>query len=69
MPRADQPVSSQEAHDAYGDYYPNITAEIKPQDYGRIHGKVVALDYGFPLADMVKEKRSYYGCKSPGHVA
>jgi hypothetical protein len=60
MPRAEQPVSSAEAHMAAGDFYPDITAETKPQDYGRVGNAVLALDYGLPWADTVRDRRTYY---------
>ena len=45
MPRAIQPVSEEEV-DALPDYHPSISAELKPDDYERLQGKTVALDYG-----------------------
>lgn len=60
MPRARQPVSQEEVEAAIGDYYPDSTAESKLDDYGRVNGVVLALDYGLPWQDMVAERRSYY---------
>jgi hypothetical protein len=42
------------------DYYPDITSEAKPEDFGRVGELVLALDYGLPDADMVCERRAYY---------
>ena len=60
MPRAAQPVTFEQVVAATPDYYPDITAETKPEDFGRIAGQVVALDYGLPSADLVRERRGYY---------
>lgn len=59
MPRATQPVP-QEKMDTLPDYYPDITAETKREDYGIVKGEVVALDYGLPYLDAVDERRRYY---------
>ena len=59
MSWASQPVSEEEI-DALPDYYPSISAELKPDDYGRLKGNVVALDYGLWDKDTVNEKRNYY---------
>jgi hypothetical protein len=59
MSRASQPVSEEEI-DALPDYYPPISAELKPDDYGHFDGNVVALDYGLWDKDMVNEKRNSY---------
>ena len=59
MPRAIQPVSEEEV-DTLPDYYPPISAELKPDDYGCLKGNAVALDYGLWDKDMVDEKRNYY---------
>jgi hypothetical protein len=60
MRRAAQPVTREEKDAADPDYYPGITAESKPDDYGRLDGRIVAVDYGLPDADMVDGRRSYY---------
>jgi len=59
MPRAEQPVTQAEV-ESLPDYYPAHTAEYKAEDHGRLHGSVVAVDYGLGFADTVLEKRSYY---------
>jgi hypothetical protein len=61
MPRATQPVTSAEIEEADPDIYPDITAECKPEDWGRVHGRIVALDYcNLFEADDIREKREYY---------
>lgn len=59
MPRASQPVS-QEQVDSLPDYYPDITAETKHQDYGVLEQQIVALDYGLPFSDAVEQRRAQY---------
>jgi hypothetical protein len=60
MRRAVQPVTFQDVVAATPDYYPEPTYETKPEDFGRLNGRVLALDYGLPTADMVKDRRAYY---------
>jgi hypothetical protein len=60
MPRAAQPVTFEEVVAATPDCYPDTTCETKPEDFGRLGDRVVALDYGLPDADMVCERRAYY---------
>jgi hypothetical protein len=60
MPRAEQPVTDDEIKAATPDYFPEPTYEYKAQDFGRLNGRVVALDYGLPLEDTVSEARQYY---------
>ena len=60
MPRAEQPVTEREAHEALGDFYPDITSETKSADFGRVGYRVVVLDYGLPDRDAVSERRAYY---------
>ena len=64
MARAAQPVTFEEVVAATPDYYPDITSETKPQDFGRLDDRVLALDYGLPDADMVTERRAYYLSKT-----
>ena len=64
MPRATQPVTFADVVGATPDYYPDITSETKPEDFGRVGGRVLALDYGLPFADQVRERRAYYLEKS-----
>ena len=59
MPRAAQPVL-QEQVDALPDHYPDITAETKHEDFGIVGDRIVALDYGLPFEDAVRERRRYY---------
>lgn len=60
MPRAEQPVAFEDVVTATPDYYPDVTCETKPADFGRVGNQVLALDYGLPYADMVVERRAYY---------
>lgn len=66
MPRAAQPVTFAEVVKGKPDYYPDITSETKPEDFGLIGGRVLALDYGLPDADLVRERRAYYLERSAG---
>jgi hypothetical protein len=60
MPRA-IPVSRDDVLAADPDYYPTPTEEYsKPEDYGRLNGAVVILDYGLPDTDLVDDRRAYY---------
>ena len=62
MPRAQQPVSQAEAHDAlHPDYYPGVDAETKAANFGRLGSAVLVLDYGLPDEDDVQQRRSYLG--------
>lgn len=60
MPRAAQPVEQTRVDASIPDDYPMHTAEFKADDYGRLGAAIVALDYGLPWADSVREKRAYY---------
>lgn len=64
MPRAEQPVTFQDVISATPDYYPEPIVETKPEDFGRIAGAVVALDYGLWGKNEVSERRTYYQSKS-----
>ena len=64
MVRATQPVTREEVRKADKDYYPAIDAECKPEDWGRVDGRVLALDYGLSDADMVRQRREYYMSKA-----
>ena len=59
MPRALQPAPQGQV-DTLPDYYPDITAESKHEDYGFLAQDLVALDYGLPYSDAVRERRAYY---------
>ena len=59
MPRATQPVDDSEV-EALPDDYPGTTAESKSADHGRLHGRVVAVDYGIPHAEDARHRRDYY---------
>ena len=69
MPRALQPVSFEEVVRATPDYFPDITAEAKPEDFGRIGSQVFALDYGLPYVDAIAERRAFYAKLSAERVA
>jgi hypothetical protein len=60
MRRAEQPVTREEKDAGLPDYYPDITAETKPDNFGRLNGRIVAVDYGLPDSDLVAERRAYY---------
>jgi hypothetical protein len=61
MPRAAQPVTQEEVDVALdNDAFPSINSECKPEDHGKLDGRLVILDYGLPDEDMVTERRSYY---------
>ena len=64
MPRAVQPVTFDEVVAATPDYYPDVTAESKPEDHGRLGDQVVVLINGLPDAEMVNERRAYYTSKA-----
>lgn len=64
MDRALQPVTFEDvtlANDReYGDYYPNVDLEYKPENWGLIEGKIVCVDYGIDEAERISKKRRYY---------
>ena len=67
MPRAKQPVTFEDVVKATSgeyDYYPDITAETKTDDYGWVGNRILALDYGLPNAGMVVARRAYYKDKA-----
>lgn len=66
MRRADQPVSFIDIEQADCDYYPDIEVEYKPENWGKVGGKVVCLDYGIEEMDLVNERRAYLESKRNG---
>lgn len=61
MPRAKQPVTFDDVVEATShDYYPDVHLEMKPEDYGRLKDRVLALDYGLADAQMIRDRRKYY---------
>jgi hypothetical protein len=67
MPRAEQPVSKEDVYASLVDAHPNHDAEFKAEDYGRVNGSIVALDYGFvPDAKSMRERRAYYLSQARG---
>jgi hypothetical protein len=65
MERAMQPVTIEEIEAADPDYYPDIDVEPKPENYGRLDGAIVALDYGLWDERSVRERREYLASKDP----
>lgn len=72
MPRV-QPVTIAEVEsaDQGTDYYPDIDVEYKAENWGRLGGQVVCIDFGLPDDDMIQHRRDYlisriqtlqYGC-------
>ena len=60
MRRAEQPVTEDEIKTTIPVDYPEPTYKVKPEDFGRVSGHVLAVDYGLPVPDTVSEARSYY---------
>jgi hypothetical protein len=60
MHRATQPVTLEEIKENDRDYYPDITAEYKPSDWGWFNGMLVAVDYGLPDLQMINDRRNSY---------
>ena len=65
MPRAHQPVTPAEIDAVWPDRYPGVNCETKPDDFGRLDGRVYCLDYGLPDADMISDERRSYRSKAP----
>jgi hypothetical protein len=65
MRRAEQPVTVEEIEEVAEPLYPDVTCEWKPADCGRIDGRIVALDYGLPDNDAMRERREYYRTFAP----
>lgn len=59
MARAQQPIAHADI-ECLPDAYPDVTAESKSQDYGRVNGRVVAVDYGLPDPQLARHRREYY---------
>ncbi len=64
MYRALQPVTFEEiklANDGeYSNYYPNPDMEYKPENWGKIEGKIVCLDYGIDELELITKIRRKY---------
>lgn len=61
MLRAEQPVTFEDVKKATPDhYYPDPTVETKCEDFGRVAGLVVSVDYGLWDAGDVAERRDYF---------
>ena len=52
-------VTVEEILSADPDDYPDIDVEYKPENWGRLHGRVVCIDYGLSDAASVRERRKY----------
>lgn len=61
-------MTEQEIDEMAGDYYPDTTSESKPEDFGRVAGRVLALDYGLSDASEVSERRMYYADRAKALV-
>lgn len=60
MPRAEQPVTFEDVKKATPDFYPEFVVETKCEDFGRVAGSVVALDYGLWDAEDVANRREKF---------
>jgi hypothetical protein len=47
------------------DDYPDINVEYKPDNWGRLRGRVVCFDYGLSDEASVQERRAYLGKMPP----
>jgi hypothetical protein len=66
MARAEQPVTSEEIEASDSDDYLDIDVEYdKPENWGRLNGAIVAIDYGLWDAQAVHDRREYLGTR-PG---
>jgi hypothetical protein len=65
MSRAEQPVTDEEIR-AIPLEFPEPTYKVEPKDFGRLNGRVLAVDYGLPLPNEVSEARQYYAKASGG---
>ena len=60
MPYASEPATPDEAVAVDDVERVPTTAEGKPEDYRRLRGRVVAIDYGLASGAAVRERRAYY---------
>jgi len=65
MKRAEQLVTFDEivSADETLDYYPDINVEYKPENWGKVDGKLVCLDYGLDDRLLIMERRQYLASK------
>jgi hypothetical protein len=63
MLRARQPVTQQEVEAADPDCYPDIDVEWKPENWGRVNDRMVAIDYGLWDGETVRKRRDYLRSK------
>lgn len=68
MPKA-EPASFEDVIAAERDYYPDVHVEMKPEDWGRVDGRVLVVDYGLSDANVVRERRRYLAKFPPNHRA
>lgn len=60
MPRAQQPVTREQAAAVIGKVDEDLYIEIKPENFGLLAGQVVALDYGqSDLSEVISARRHY----------
>jgi hypothetical protein len=65
MLRAAQPVTVDEIEADTPDCYPDIDCEFgKPENFGKLDGRIVAVDYGLSDAAAVVKRRAYLARKS-----
>ena len=70
MPCADQPVTFDEVVNASPDcYHPDINVEYKTENWGRLEGRVVCLDYGLSDKESTRDRREYLSKFPPDHKA
>jgi hypothetical protein len=59
MERAEQSITEAEIIAADTDDYPDIDVEFKTENWGRLKGRVVVVDYGHWDADAIRKRRKY----------
>jgi hypothetical protein len=66
MTRAEQPVTFDEITKSYDalDYYPDIDVEYKPENWGKVSGKLVCVDYGLEDRSLIIKRREYLASKA-----
>ena len=59
MVRAEQPVTVDDVIAADPDDYPDVHVEYKANNWGRLNGRIVVVDYGLWDAQEVRQQREY----------
>jgi hypothetical protein len=59
MPLATPPATQEELDEAYPGEFHLISSEGKPDDYARLNGQLVVVDYGLASGADVKKQRAY----------